>query len=117
MSKVVSHGSLRIGFTHGHQLFPVGDPDILLMTARQMDCDILVYGHTHKFEAFELEGKFFINPGSLTGAFNALQNSPEQKPVPTFCLMDVEGVVLTLYVYQLVQDQVKVEKVTFRKAL
>ena len=34
--------------------------------------DILISGHTHKFEAFEHENKFYINPGSATGAYNAL---------------------------------------------
>lgn len=42
------------------------------MLQRQMDVDILITGHTHKFEAFERDNKFFINPGSATGAFNAL---------------------------------------------
>lgn len=32
-----------------------------------MDVDVLLWGGTHKFEAYELEGKFFINPGSATG--------------------------------------------------
>jgi putative phosphoesterase len=36
-----------------------------------LDVDILITGHTHKFEAFEFEGKFFINPGSATGAFSS----------------------------------------------
>jgi len=35
-----------------------------------MDVDILLTGHTHKFEAFEHEGKFFVNPGSATGAYH-----------------------------------------------
>lgn len=42
------------------------------MLQRQMDVDILITGHTHRFEAFERDNKFFINPGSATGAFNAL---------------------------------------------
>ena len=42
------------------------------MLQRQMDVDILITGHTHRFEAFERDSKFFINPGSATGAFNAL---------------------------------------------
>ena len=36
-----------------------------------MDVDIVVYGGTHQFEAFEREGKLFINPGSATGAFSS----------------------------------------------
>ena len=68
LSKVVTHGSLRIGFTHGHTIIPPGDGDSLLIAARQMDVDILLWGGTHKFEAYEMEGKFFVNPGSATGA-------------------------------------------------
>lgn len=37
-----------------------------------MDADILLSGHTHRFEAFETEGRFFINPGSATGAWSAV---------------------------------------------
>ncbi|KAK4695652.1 vacuolar protein sorting-associated protein 29, partial [Lecanoromycetidae sp. Uapishka_2] len=91
LSKVVTHGSLRIGFTHGHTIIPPGDADSLLIAARHMDVDVLLWGGTHKFEAYELEGKFFV-----------------------------QGDVLVLYVYQLKTDSngvesVGVEKVSFRK--
>ena len=48
---------------------PLGDTEALSAVARKLDVDILVSGATHKFEAFEFEGRFFINPGSATGAF------------------------------------------------
>lgn len=103
-----------------------------------MDVDILLWGGTHRFEAFELEGRFFINPGSATGAFSTGYFPDGQEPVPSFCLMDVstsialnasnavanfsqvQGDVLVLYVYQLKTDangaeSVAVEKVSFRK--
>lgn len=35
-----------------------------------MDVDLLVTGHTHRFDAFEREGRFFVNPGSATGAWS-----------------------------------------------
>jgi vacuolar protein sorting-associated protein 29 len=89
LSKVVQHGGLRIGFTHGHTVIPQADADALLIAARQMDVDILLWGGTHKFEAYELEGKFFVNPGSATGAFSTSWLSIEEEPVPSFCLMDV----------------------------
>ncbi|KAI5287001.1 Vacuolar protein sorting-associated protein 29, partial [Ascosphaera atra] len=123
LSKVVTHGSLRIGFTHGHTVVPPGDPDALLITARQMDVDVLLWGGTHKFEAYELEGRFFVNPGSLTGAMTTASSvMDEEKMTPSFCLMDVQGDVLVLYVYQLRTDDsgaesVSVEKVSFRKQL
>lgn len=51
---------------------PWGDPESLALIQRQLDVDILIAGHTHKFEAYEHENKFYINPGSATGAYNAL---------------------------------------------
>ncbi|KAI9678169.1 MAG: Vacuolar protein sorting-associated protein 29 [Caeruleum heppii] len=120
LSKIVTHGSLRIGFTHGHTIIPPADSDSLLIAARQMDVDVLLWGGTHKFEAYELEGKFFVNPGSATGAMSTGWGKEAEEPTPSFCLMDVQGDVLVLYVYQLRTDDsgvdsVGVEKVSFRK--
>ncbi|RMZ12985.1 hypothetical protein D0860_02746 [Hortaea werneckii] len=150
LSKVVTHGSLRIGFTHGDSIIPPGDPDALLIAARQMDVDVLCWGGTHRFEAYEMEGKFFVNPGSATGAacwsgdedltgasttsssrggqegggeegFEDEQDDEDpDRNTPSFVLMDVQGDVLVLYVYQLKRDKegkesVGVEKVSFRK--
>lgn len=89
LSKVVTHGSLRIGFTHGHTIIPPGDADSLLIAARHMDVDVLLWGGTHRFEAYELEGKFFVNPGSATGAFSTGWWAEGEEPTPSFCLMDV----------------------------
>ena len=89
LSKVVQHGGLRIGLTHGHTIIPQGDADSLLITARQMDVDVLLWGGTHKFEAYELEGKFFVNPGSASGAFSTGWWADGEEPTPSFCLMDV----------------------------
>lgn len=51
---------------------------LMVLYCRQLDVDVLVTGHTHKFESFEQNGKFFINPGSATGAY-----SPLTQYVPT----------------------------------
>ncbi|CAD0024037.1 unnamed protein product [Aureobasidium pullulans] len=117
LSKVVTHGGLRIGFTHGHTIVPPGDPDSLLIAARQMDVDVLCWGGTCKFEAYEMEGKFFVNPGSATGAVSwspdaELDSEGEAVSTPSFVLMDqVQGDVLVLYVYQLRKDQNGVENI------
>ena len=89
LSKVVTHGSLRIGFTHGHTIIPQGDSDSLLIAARQIDVDVLVWGGTHRFEAYELEGKLFVNPGTATGAISSGWWAEGEDPIPSFCLMDV----------------------------
>lgn len=54
-----------------------------------MDVDVLLWGGTHKFEAYEMEGKFFVNPGSATGAMTTGWWTEEEDPTPSFVLMDV----------------------------
>ncbi|EIN08736.1 Metallo-dependent phosphatase, partial [Punctularia strigosozonata HHB-11173 SS5] len=109
---VVHQGSpIRIGVIHGHQCIPAGDLDSLNAIARQMDVDVLVSGHTHTFQAVEYDNRFFVNPGSATGAWNGNQDAP----TPSFALMDIQGPVITTYVYQLIENEVRVEKVEFRK--
>lgn len=87
---------------------------------------MLCWGGTCRFEAYEMEGKFFINPGSATGAVSWIDEtlgSEEEEAegsVPSFVLMDVQGETLVLYVYQLKKgkdgtESVGVEKVSFRK--
>ncbi|KAJ1563393.1 hypothetical protein HK405_002196, partial [Cladochytrium tenue] len=70
LSRVVTVGAVRIGVVHGHTVVPWGNPDSLAAVARQLDVDVLVHGHTHAFDAYEAEGRFYVNPGSATGAFS-----------------------------------------------
>ncbi|VDP34446.1 unnamed protein product [Soboliphyme baturini] len=110
-TKVVTVGDFRIGLCHGHQLVPWGDLQVLALLRRQLDADIVVTGHTHKFEAFEHEGYFFINPGSITGAFSAL----DKKVTPSFAILDVQSGVVFVYVYHLIDDTMKVVKLEYKK--
>lgn len=62
---------------HGFELyiclyFSKGDREARGVLQRQLDVDILVTGHTHVFEAYKYSQKFFINPGSVTGAYSSL---------------------------------------------
>ncbi|TQS35304.1 hypothetical protein Golomagni_04278 [Golovinomyces magnicellulatus] len=123
LSQVVTHGSLRIGFLEGFSTVAPLESDLLLAEANKLDVDILCWGGTHRFDAYELENKFFVNPGSATGAFSTSWIvDADQETVPSFCLMDVQGIGLTLYVYQLRKDaagveSVSVEKITYTKAV
>ncbi len=85
----------------------------LSMLNRQLNCDILITGHTHKFEAFEQDGRFYVNPGSATGALTPLS---DELPVPSFILMDIQSGTVVTYVYQLVDNEVKVERIEFKKS-
>lgn len=77
----MTHGNIRVGVLHGHQVIPWGDPESLDIIARQMEVDVLLTGHTHRFEAFENNNKFFINPGSATGAYSTIpENAQVEEP-------------------------------------
>ncbi|KAI6250217.1 Vacuolar protein sorting-associated protein 29 [Erysiphe necator] len=123
LSQVVTHGLLRIGFLEGFTTVAPLETDLLLAEANKLDVDVLCWGGTHRFDAYELENKFFVNPGSATGAFPTTWiNENDQDIVPSFCLMDVQGIGLTLYVYQLRKDEngvesVSVEKITYTKVV
>lgn len=79
----------------------------MLQEARLLDVDVLLYGDDCKLNIFEENGCLFVNPGSATGAKGS---------VPSFALLDIQGEEIVCYSYQLVGDQVKVEKSDFRKS-
>eukprot|EP00161_Ancyromonas_sigmoides_P009293 TRINITY_DN2302_c0_g1_i4.p1 TRINITY_DN2302_c0_g1~~TRINITY_DN2302_c0_g1_i4.p1 ORF type:complete len:184 (-),score=65.51 TRINITY_DN2302_c0_g1_i4:22-573(-) len=110
--KVITIGQFKVGLCHGHQIVPWGDLEAQAILLRQLDVDLLVTGHTHRFAAHYYEsGKIVVNPGSATGAFSTL--APDA--VPTFVLLDIQGPKVTTYKYQLIGDEVKVEKLEFSK--
>ncbi|EJD05436.1 Metallo-dependent phosphatase [Fomitiporia mediterranea MF3/22] len=111
-SVTLTHAPIRIGAIHGHQCIPAGDLDSLSAIARQMDVDVLISGHTHVFQATEYDNKFFLNPGTATGAWTG---SFTDDPPPSFALMDVQGPVIVTYLYQLHEGEVRVEKIEWRR--
>ncbi len=111
-SKVIQIGQFKIGLIHGHQIVPWADAHSLAMIQRQMDVDILITGHTHRNEVNEYEGKWFINPGSITGSYSTLTTDV----VPSFILLAIQGTKVVTYVYELHGDQVDVSKSEFSKA-
>lgn len=90
ISQTVTHGSLRIGFIEGFTLVS-NEPDLLLAEAHKLDVDVLCVGGTHRFDAFEYMDKFFVNPGSATGAYTTGWTQEGEEMVPSFCLMDVSS--------------------------
>jgi len=86
--------------------------------------------HFVSFQAIEYDGRFFVNPGSATGAWSgsftqyvhmSFALGPcnsvflHRDPIPSFALMDIQGPVVVTYVYQLIDSEVRVEKIEFRK--
>ena len=111
--KVVQIGRFKIGLCHGHQVVPWGDAEALSQMQRRLDVDILITGHTHKNRVeVGAGGKWFINPGSITGAYNGFSSSV----APSFILMSVKGLTVTTYVYELEESgKLNISKTEFTK--
>jgi vacuolar protein sorting-associated protein 29 len=110
--EVLEIGELKFGLIHGHQVVPWGDKEALGMWQRRLDVDVLVSGHTHSQKHYELDGKLYVNPGSLTGAFSSF----ECDVTPTFVLMDVRGTSVTSFIYSTDGAELKVKKRMFSKS-
>ncbi|KAJ6893788.1 hypothetical protein NC652_027763 [Populus alba x Populus x berolinensis] len=111
-TKTLTIGQFKLGLCHGHQLLvlfwfdaikvvPWGDLDSLAMLQRQLDVDILVTGHTHQFTAYKHEGGVVINPGFATGAYSNITYDAN----PSFVLMDIDGLRVVVYVYELIDGE------------
>ena len=93
----VKIGQFLISVTNGHQIIPWGDIESLSSIQKLTGCDILISGYTHKPSIFNFDGKYFINPGSLTGAYSPLHNDP----YPSFIILLISGDLGVAYLYEL----------------
>ncbi|KAF1775985.1 Metallo-dependent phosphatase-like [Phytophthora cactorum] len=112
-TKVITIGQFRIGLCHGHQIVPWGDQHSLAALQRKMNVDILVTGHTHVSHIRTEQGKWFINPGSITGAFSSFSSDV----IPSFMLMALQGPKVVAFLYELKGDNVVVSKSEFTKEM
>lgn len=111
-TSVVVVGEFKVGIIHGHQIVPWGDQTALVKTAGRLGVDILVSGHTHRHSILDLGGKFLVNPGSVTGACNALG---EFDITPSFMLMAIQGPNVVLYTYEENNGETKVTSTELKK--
>ena len=65
--KVVTEGRHRIFMAHGHMHGVYMSLDSLEKDARKNNCDIVIFGHTHRYFMSERKGILFLNPGALKG--------------------------------------------------
>mmetsp|Transcript_4028 Transcript_4028/g.9488 ORF Transcript_4028/g.9488 Transcript_4028/m.9488 type:complete len:199 (-) Transcript_4028:159-755(-) len=107
----VKIGNFEFALIHGHQIVPWGDIRSLSAYQRKLGVDVLISGHTHKAEVIKHDGGFLLNPGSLTGAFNAT----ESQTVPSFMALAVRDSSLSVYLYTLEKDKVAVTMKKFEK--
>lgn len=97
-------GSYKFGMTHGHQIVPWGDIEALSTVQRCVDCDIMISGHTHELNLQQYDGRYFLNPGSLTGAYSGIKSQVN----PSFILLSMNNDDLMAYSYELIGEEVKV---------
>ena len=57
------------------------------------------------------EAGVVINPGSATGAYSSITYDVN----PSFVLMDIDALRVVVYVYELIDGEVKVDKIDFKK--
>ncbi len=63
---IIEEEGLRIFCCHGHRYGVKGRLDRLAARAKGEDCDIALYGHTHRAAVEEIDGILCINPGALS---------------------------------------------------
>lgn len=83
-TEIYELGSHRIFMTHGHRYDVSYDLETLKSVARECECDIALYGHTHRpyYKKFS-DGLILANPGSL--------GNPRQFPAqPSYMVIEYE---------------------------
>ena len=63
--RVIEACNHRFLLTHGHR-FLGNDLNTLYYLAKENNCDVVLYGHTHMFSDYSYNGVRFINPGSCS---------------------------------------------------
>ena len=63
---VIEAEQVRIFYCHGHAYGVKSSLASLAQRAKQLDCTIALYGHTHTANIQELNGVTLVNPGSLS---------------------------------------------------
>lgn len=63
-SDIETVGGKRIFYTHGHNFSVKHGTERLLDTAKQLNCQIALFGHTHTSQILYEDGIYLVNPGS-----------------------------------------------------
>ena len=65
---VIEAEGVRIFCCHGHRYGVKSGFSRLAARAKELDCTVALYGHTHAADIREIEGVLCVNPGAL-GAY------------------------------------------------
>lgn len=86
---------------HGHQIIPWGDEEALENKAKELGVQILISGHSHDMKTSQQDGHYFLNPGSMTGAYSALKINA----IPSFMILEFKTAEIVIYEYSLVDGE------------
>lgn len=80
-------GNTRVLITHGHKQNVRQGMTNLLCLAKQMNCDLVFFGHTHTYFDCVADGVHFINPGALCNGTYALVAGDGVNFVSKMCIV------------------------------
>ena len=87
----------RIFMTHGHRYGVNRGTDRLWYRGKELEADIVMFGHTHCPYLSEIDGITILNPGSIS--------LPRQSPrTPSFILMEIDKKGQTHYAINFVEE-------------
>jgi putative phosphoesterase len=64
LADVVPLGPVRAYITHGHRYNVDWNVDSLVYAAQERECQLALYGHTHRADSQEIGGVKVVNPGT-----------------------------------------------------
>lgn len=64
--KILNVEGVRMYIFHSHRLPYYNREKSLVQLAKENDCQMIIYGHTHMTMAQKMNGVWLINPGSMT---------------------------------------------------
>lgn len=82
MFRVIDTPKHSFFITHGYKEWC--DYEEMGSKAKQAGCDVVLYGHTHKFDDTTFEGIRFINPGSMT--------RPRTMAPPSYAIINIDDI-------------------------
>ena len=87
-------------YFHGHSVGGTNPSLLEAMAnkARDMGVNLLISGHSHELKTSENKGSYFLNPGSMTGAYSVLKVNA----VPSFMILEFKSTEIVIYEYSLV---------------
>lgn len=92
---VLEIGNHRFLLVHGHKQLYGFNYEGLVSSAKKNNCDIVCFGHTHRYLATKKEGILLLNPGSIW------RNRDGSEPSYMIITLDEEKVKIQKKIYSL----------------